>query len=62
MSYEQAAKIFDDIKGHINAQANPIEWDVSSGLSELAHTLSQDMAQIKGAIAHIEDILRRQRQ
>ena len=61
MSYERAAEIFDDAKTHINARNNPVEWDLSSGLAELAHAISQDMAQIKATIAQMQEELRRLR-
>ena len=59
MSYDKAREAFDEnLKRYLNAQNDPVAWNLSAGLSQLAEALRMDMHEMRRKLGDIEARLR----
>jgi len=54
MSYHAAKEAAEDIQRYINAESDPVMWNVSVALGQLSLALEHDMNDIKQRLRKIE--------
>ncbi len=58
-TYFKAGEHFDENNNFINRESNPVEWNVSNGLSSLSSALENDLSRIHALIREILHELQR---
>ena len=58
-SFSRAKEIFDDNNRYVSPQDNPVDWNLSNGLSALALALESDLSKIKSDLGHIMNQIQR---
>lgn len=54
MAYSDARKAFSENRTLMKPTANPVLWNISTGLLQLTEALEQDIREIKKRLADIE--------